>query len=245
MTSSGTSSWLLPFQGRNASLSTKLNFLFRHENIYVMDNHRAALWCWMKHISPEKRYSLFHIDAHYDARSVKDAPWLASVPDLTSITLAEYLEFGKGKESAEKWPLIAWDNYLSLFFEKFPATLAECFLATHQMGDPPEPYVKHEHMIPKIFSENLPSFLEDYHNDGWILNLDIDYFFCKSGEKYIPMFSEAFIDSFIEAVAEVIRKGQLICMTIALSPECCGGWHASEAMCSRITSGLGFNFELP
>jgi hypothetical protein len=222
-----------------------MNFLFRQGNIYVMDNHRAALWCWMKHISPEKRYSLFHIDAHYDTRSVKEAAWLTSVPDLTSVTLADYLAFGTERESSEKWPLIAWDNYLSLFFEKFPAMLAECFFATHQVGDQPEASVKYEHMIPRIFSESLPSFLEDYSSDGWILNLDIDYFFCKSGEKYIPMFSDDFIDRFIEAVAKVIRRKKLICMTIALSPECCGGWQASEAMCSRITSGLGISFALP
>jgi len=244
VTSSASSSWLLPFKGRNASLSTEMNFLFRQKNIYVMDNHRAALWCWMQHISPERRYSLFHIDAHYDTRSIKEASWLASVPDLKNITLADYLAFGTERKSTDKWPLISWDNYLSLFFEKFPETLAECFLATHEMGDPPEGSVKYEHMIASIFTRNLQSFLKDYPSDGWILNLDIDYFFCKSGEKYIPMFSDEVIDSFIEAIAEVIQEEKLICMTIALSPECCGGWQASEIMCSRITSGLGINFEL-
>ena len=245
MTSTQTTDWLLPFLGRNTSLSTAMNFLFRQGNIYVMDNHRAALWCWMQHITPKKRYSLFHIDAHYDTRSVNGASWLSSVPDLASLSLADYLAFGTERAGTENWPLISWDNYLSLFFEKYPTLLSECFLATHQMGDQPEATVKYEHMIPRVFSESFPSFLTDYSSDGWILNLDIDYFFCKSGDDYIPMFSDAFMDRFIEAIAEVVRRQQLLCMTIALSPECCGGWRASEEMCSRIASKLGINFQLP
>ena len=244
MTSPQTTAWLLPFQGRNPSLSTEMNFLFRQENIYVMDNHRAALWCWMQHVDPQQRYSLFHIDAHYDTRSVKAAPWLSSVPDLASLSLADYLAFGTERAGTENWPLISWENYLSLFFEKYPTLLSECFLATHQMGDQPEATVKYEHMIPRVFSECLPSFLTDYSGDGWILNLDIDYFFCKSGDDYIPMFSDVFMDRFIESVAEVLRRKKLCCMTIALSPECCGGWSASEELCSRIASGLGLDFRL-
>ena len=150
MTSTQTVDWLLPFQGRNTSLSAGMNFLFRQGNVYVMDNHRAALWCWMQHITPQKRYSLFHIEAHYDTRSVKGASWLSSVPDLQSLSLADYLSFGTERAGTENWPLISWDNYLSLFFEKYPTLLSECFFATHQMGDQPEATVKYEHMIPEF-----------------------------------------------------------------------------------------------
>jgi hypothetical protein len=50
---------------------------------------------------------------------------------------------------------------------------------------------------------------------------------------------------FIEAIAQVVRRQKLICMTIALSPECCGGWRASDETCFRIASKLGINFQLP
>jgi hypothetical protein len=244
MPSTHATDWLIRFQGRNTSLSTKMNFLFRQENIYVMDNHRAALWCWMQHIDLQKRYSLFHIDAHYDTRSVKGASWLSSVPYLPSIPLDTYLQFGAERTDTYNQPLICWDNYLSLFLEKHPALLTECFLATHQIGDAPEDTVRLEHKLPTVLSEDLPSFLTDYPNDGWIINLDIDYFFCKSGDDYIQMFSDVYIDRLIEAINEVVRRKTLLCMTIALSPECCGGWSASEEMCSRISQRLGIDFNL-
>ena len=47
------SEWLVPFKGRNRSLSFDQNFLWRKDNIFIMDNHRAALWCWLQHMSPE------------------------------------------------------------------------------------------------------------------------------------------------------------------------------------------------
>jgi hypothetical protein len=45
--------WLVPFRGRNASKVYNQNFLWRYESVYVMDNHRAAMWCWLRHINPE------------------------------------------------------------------------------------------------------------------------------------------------------------------------------------------------
>jgi hypothetical protein len=40
--------WIVPFKRRNYSGATHQNFLCRHGNVFVMDNHRAALWCWLQ-----------------------------------------------------------------------------------------------------------------------------------------------------------------------------------------------------
>ena len=42
--------WLVPFKGRNTSGIYEQNFLWRDGAVYVMDNHRAALWCWIQHL---------------------------------------------------------------------------------------------------------------------------------------------------------------------------------------------------
>lgn len=37
---------LLPFKGRDHSGTYELNFLFKEDKVYIMDNHLAAIWCW-------------------------------------------------------------------------------------------------------------------------------------------------------------------------------------------------------
>lgn len=46
--------WLVPFKGRCYSGHYEQNFLWRHGNVYVMDNHRTALWCWLQHVDPRR-----------------------------------------------------------------------------------------------------------------------------------------------------------------------------------------------
>lgn len=72
--------WLVPFRGRNYSGAFTQNFLWKRQNVYVMDNHRAALWCWLQHIDPKQRYSLFHVDQHYDTLASRMTTWLDNLP---------------------------------------------------------------------------------------------------------------------------------------------------------------------
>lgn len=41
------------------SLNDNLNFLFKSDNIFVMDNHLAAGWVWVSELDVTKRYNLF------------------------------------------------------------------------------------------------------------------------------------------------------------------------------------------
>lgn len=41
---------LIEFKGKNTSWYKYLNLLQQEHKIYVMDNHNAALWCWMQRI---------------------------------------------------------------------------------------------------------------------------------------------------------------------------------------------------
>ena len=61
--------WIIPFKGRYAEDSTKdISFLWKFNNIYIMDNHRLALWCQLQHFDESRKYDIHHIDAHYDFR---------------------------------------------------------------------------------------------------------------------------------------------------------------------------------
>lgn len=36
-------------------------FLWQGDNVFVMDNHKSALWCWMQMCSPDEKYNFMHI----------------------------------------------------------------------------------------------------------------------------------------------------------------------------------------
>ena len=134
-----TGKWILPLKKRGRSLSMNQNFLWKFRNIYVMDNHRAALWCWMQEISAQHAYCAFHIDAHYDCAGAPDAEWLNSIPDIRVMSFADYLSISDPNSTSPAIPAIRWDNYLSLFLAKYPSQCAELFTTTHQIGTSPSP----------------------------------------------------------------------------------------------------------
>lgn len=45
---------------------SNLNFLYKEDNIYIMDNHLAAGWCWLQELQPKTSYNFFHLDRHAD-----------------------------------------------------------------------------------------------------------------------------------------------------------------------------------
>ncbi len=111
--------WIQTFKGRNHSWAIDVNFLWNTENIYIMDNHRAALWCWLQHIKPNSKFGLFHIDAHYDAAATIIDDEIKNLPDLTRIEFNDYLGISFKNKTGKKCPLIRWDNYLYLY-HNFP-----------------------------------------------------------------------------------------------------------------------------
>lgn len=92
MSEASEGEWLVPFRGRNHSGAFTQNFLWKRQNVYVMDNHRAALWCWLQHIDPKQPYSLFHMDQHYDTLASRMTTWLDNLPPDWALGIDEYLE---------------------------------------------------------------------------------------------------------------------------------------------------------
>ena len=57
-----------------------------------MDNHRAAMWCWLQHVDPGQPHSLFDMDRHYDC--LQPPEWLENCPeDIQKLSIDEYLNF--------------------------------------------------------------------------------------------------------------------------------------------------------
>jgi len=247
MTSASIGKWLVPFKGRNHSGAYNQNFLWQHGPVYVMDNHRAALWCWLQHVVLTSPHSMFHIDRHTDTLQSRLNEWVAHLPRSWNITIDEYLGHtyemdGNGMESV---PVFRWDNYLSIYFEQFSSSINRCHFATHSDGDAPN----HENTM---FEDmwNLPDNLDywlDNSEKPWIVNVDLDYFFWHNSEGPGLMVSDAFLETIFEKLRLKIDDGTVAVATICLTPDDAftGGWKPSELLAERVLSILGIEFHLP
>jgi hypothetical protein len=70
------------------------------------------------------------------------------------------------------------------------------------------------------------------------VNLDIDYFFSSQPQK-LALFSDEFVDAVACTLKKGLGNGMIKVLTIALSPECCGGWEKAESMLLKFQKILG------
>lgn len=218
---------LIPLENRGISGAYQDNLLWNEDKVYVMDNHRLALWCWFQKIQKNNRYNLLHIDAHPD---LSDSALSDFTQDMWSISLQDFRNVWHEKTNT---PLLRWDNYLKVFLKKYSDLVGETISATHKVGS-------HEELNREIkaydlvkFSHNL-FFEKNYFNDlPWIVNLDLDYFFSAAPEK-LELFSDDYIHNIALSLKQGMSSGMISVLTISLSPECCGSWEKAERMLKKL-----------
>lgn len=233
--------FLIPFAGRNASWSEDVNFLWNSNNIYIMDNHRAAAWCWTQHVKTLNRFSFLHIDYHWDCAPNADAD-----VSLLEGKLEAYLDAADPDSASGGHPfkMYRYDNFVEPFFDYAKERIDYRHFAVQQDTDyGPEDIERLELICPA----DLSSFsVECYKKSPLIIDVDIDYFVADDGKgTHIRMFSK----EYSEMIWQVIRRARdqkcLAALTVALSPECCGGWPLAEQLCSELCQTVGIDFKLP
>ena len=239
--------WLVPFKGRNRCGAFGQNFLWRHKSIYVMDNHRAAMWCWLQHIDPKRAHSLLHMDWHTDALQSRLDEWLKYCPpDIGKLTIEEYLRYDyEFKEAGfDRAQLFRWDNYLSLYLAQYGDAIDRFHVLTHGDGDVPN----HPHTIGDIWDvpENMSYWLAPNHRP-WLVNIDLDYFFWHDEENPGVMVSDRYLEVCFQQLREKHEDNTVAVTTIALTPDdgITGGWAASEVVAQKVLALLGIDFRLP
>ena len=241
--SADRSKWILPFKGRNHSGAFEQNFVWKSGNVYVMDNHRAALWCWLQELDLKAPHSLFHIDQHTDALQSRLDDWLKNLPAWSS-SLQDYLDHSYRSEFGET-KVIRWDNYLSIYLAEFGKNLKACHFATHGDGDKPNcDHVMEAHLW------DLPGNLDYWLSANaapWIMNIDLDYFFWEGDGTAGVIVSDEFLETTFSHLRRAIESGAVAVTTICLTPDqpFTPGWAASEQLAKKITGILGIDFELP
>lgn len=210
-----------------------------NENVYVMDNHLAAAWCWMQVCNAETRYKFIHIDRHNDLGTNIPFDLYRYLAEEQHLPIDEYtaLEWvNDGNQIHNK--VFRWDNYITQCMYLFPKWFYEVVFSTRTPLDRGEREKLLGAMIHSISAAELLSYIDNYlkmDNDGqhlnrmlgieslkWIVNLDLDYFYHSSDDGCFQILS----DDYIRVLAQKLRdcKYSIKVLTIALSPECCGGW---------------------
>lgn len=240
---------LINFKGMNSSFSKDLNLLQKEKNIYIMDNHNAALWCWIQEIDLEKKYNIIHIDAHYDAAANHLDNWISNIPkNLKELSIEEYLDLrftDPNSKNTDK--VMRWDNYFPIFHRLYNKNIAKYYFFTQNkvtLYDGMKSMVEEYSIIGLL---NLLDYLfteENSNKQKWIVNIDLDYFFIHPDNSLntFRFISLSAIEHIFTTLKKYLNK-RITVMTIALSPECCGGWDNSIELLKYVSKILKIDFK--
>jgi hypothetical protein len=233
--------WFLADDRYLPSYSERVNY-WGHaagDNIFVMDNHRCALYDWIQLLIVTKahvgNFHYLHIDAHYDAANDQNNADDCAVLKDSNLSRESYLELLNPRL---KKKLIRWDNYLPVFFKLFESQMESIHFFTQKIGLPPAPTQKFFEHGPWQLLDFLKNIRRSQMDDTpWLVNIDLDYFFHRScGGLY---FSQHFIDQCFEEIYELQKAKLLLSCTLITSPECCGSLELVHPLLRRALDTLG------
>jgi hypothetical protein len=236
--------WLIPPKGRNSSCSQELNFLWRNRNVYFMDNHLAAAWCWFQHLQAGCQARLIHVDQHYDT-----APVNFDVANqqgaLLRGDLDGYLSALDPDHRHGDIRLFRWDNYIPIAAASIPGAFESFHFFTSGVGNRPN---RLGAPIRRRGVRRVPTTVARLPRDvPLIVNIDLDYVFLEDEDDAGPshrLVSDGSVRALARWSRSAIESGQAIVTTVALSPECCDGWDVAVRLSEVFAEALGQPFKL-
>lgn len=235
---------LIPFRGKHYSGPVNQNLLWRDGNVFLMDNHRAALWCWQQEIDLyQTPHSLLHIDRHTDCLGANLDAHMAALPDLRRLTLHQYLDATVALSGGDV-PLFRWDNYLSIHLKRFSNQVTAVRCIDHGDGDAPD----HPATI-RPSADEVPQNVLYWLQSGpapWIVNVDLDYFYFEAADEgieddmWLPMYSNEFIETVFGEIKKALDEGLVGVVTLCLTPSNFTlGWDDCLKLSAKIFDILG------
>lgn len=231
--------WHIPWRERGRSGPVHDSFLWQDDRLYVMDNHRLALWCWWQHLDESPRWSFHHIDRHFDALWQIYNPWPEHFrpehrTDLDAFRRATF-ETGDGP-----FELYRWDAITSALWSLHRNVLTDVSFATANEGDAP-PMERAQHIDPWRLLAHL-DFLADADEPGSvprIIDVDLDYF---ARHDLNGAFGQVFSDEYLEQFGASLRRGyesgRFGVITVALSPTTTGSWPLAERLLGKVLASF-------
>lgn len=69
--------------------------------------------------------------------------------------------------------------------------------------------------------------------------MDLDYFFLSSNNKYFQLYTDETLSIIFNQIADCyLNTDKIEVITVALSPECCGGWENSIKIYNKLAELL-------
>ena len=238
-----------------------LVFLWKTDKVYVMDNHLAAAWCWMQECNADSRYNFLHIDRHNDLGTGTPFYIYNHLVDNQHLSIDDYTGLNWVNEGNDiRVKAFLWDNYITQCSFLFPIWFQDTAFATRTPLDRTEREKLLGVIIQDLSCSDLLNFIDDnihIDEDGeqlnnfighesrkWIVNLDLDYFYHADANGCFQILTDDYISSLAVRLRE--NQNQIQVLTIALSPECCGGWNNSiHALNVFMAAFKAQNMEFP
>lgn len=214
--------------------------LWQNNNVYIMDNHMSAAWCWLQSCNPKKKYNFMHIDRHYDMLENFYDEDILPLRDNSHIPYEDFINLKRSKGDKE-FNVFSWDNYIMAIYTIYPEWFHTNIFLTHKVGDignswGHKPFNIHE--VNPLYMDSLiveyvrkhdkylPVFKNEDYKLPWIVNLDIDVFFTET-PQHIQLFSDDYIRLIAKSLNYSLRNNIQV-LTIALSPDCIAGEQYKE-----------------
>jgi len=224
------------------SMHDNVNFLYNENKIYIMDNHLAASWCWLQKVNITDSYYYLHIDRHYDllgSNEIIQSHLIDRNIKLNELSFNDYLDLKQLTNNNHTFKLFRWDNYVLNLHYAYPNLFSDTYFATHKDGNSDDSFVTTEVDFLELISE-IDYWIEERQDKGWILNLDLDYFYGHINDKKIQIIDDQYIEQLAVNIKKILSKVKVF--TICLSPECCGGWKNAIDKAEIICKVLNLDF---
>lgn len=233
--------WIYKKKQLGHSGCSDMNLLFNDGKFYIMDNHLAAAWCWSQNIDISKKYGLFHIDRHYDLlNNLSDDFLCRNRNTLIGNDFSAYLSL-KDKSGVQA---LRYDNYIDTFNRLYPDLIQKVYYATHKDGSDctGTSLESINTYIPELWDlhTNINYWLTecDKSIERWIVNIDIDFFFQDHDDDgYFQFTCKKYIKHICKEIKNSLHDIDVV--TIAISPEFCGGWGNALNILRIINTELG------
>ncbi|MEZ5681956.1 MAG: UPF0489 family protein [Erythrobacter sp.] len=237
---------LIPYKGRGYSGSVNQNLLWQHGNAYLMDNHRAALWCWQQQLDLRSAsHSLLHIDRHTDCLAANLQSHVVAMPDISTTSIGEYLG-ATVMLGGESHALFRWDNYLSIYLKVFRESVESVLSIDHSDGDAPD-HPRVHRPRPDLAPENISYWLSETPTQ-WIVNVDLDFFFFRTEDRlgneiWQSLYSNEYVDALFDQIRNVQESGGVRVITICMTPtDFTPGWQECIELGARAFRILGRDY---
>lgn len=222
--------WLINWEERGPSGPVNDSFLWHCNNLYIMDNHRLALWCWWQHLDRSPNgWNFLHIDRHYDAMWQAEHIWV-NHQQLHRQDLDAFRE-AKFRDAGTEMNLHRWDVMTGALKRLDGEKIHNWVFATADEGSRLEiPGL--ESLDPWQLQRHLKFMAESSHEDlPTIVDVDIDYFTYQGRDgRFGRVFSDQYISDLGLALFEGLQSHRFGIVTVALSPTTTGSWQLAEEL---------------